>query len=433
MLVPPFLRSIPLERELQERLGWFIRLRWLAAGATLLGAGLATALVIPWLVPAPLWGVGLAVAGYNTLFAVFHRRLPALSPGTGRRFAYAQIGLDWVSLSCLVHFTGGIHSPVALAFAFHLIIGAILLSRWACFLQAGAAAMLVGPVSVPAEIYRWLALSSFFAVTAFLATSITARLRQKEEALFAAEQQLERAYAELKALDEERLWLARTTHHQLRAPLAAIQGLLDALLYAGPANEEQRDLVGRARRRVQDMLDMVRDLLDLAGAQRRVGTPAESVPLLACLTEVLETARERAAAKQVRFAAQVSATAAVRAEADDVRRIFSNLLDNALKYTPAGGEVAFRAEERGDRVWAEVSDTGIGIAPADQPRVFQDFYRTQTAKNTGEMGTGLGLSIVRRLVERWGGEVELHSASGQGSRFAVKLPAAPALTDPPTS
>lgn len=433
MLAPPSLRSIPLERELQERLGWFIRLRWMAGGASLLGACLATVLAIPWLAPAPLWGVGLAVAGYNTLFAVLHRHLPALSPGTGRRFAYAQIGLDWVSLSCLVHFTGGIHSPVALAFAFHLIIGAILLSRRACYLQVLVAALLLGPVSSPAEIYRWLALSSFFAVTAFLATSITARLRQKEEALFSAEQQLEGAYAELKALDEERLWLARTTHHQLRAPLAAIQGLLDALRYAGPTNEQQRDLAGRARRRVQDTLDMVRDLLDLAGAQRRVGTPAGPVPLLACLAEVLETARERAAAKQVRFAARVPAATAVRAEADDVRRIFSNLLDNAVKYTPAGGEVAFRVEERGDQVCAEVSDTGIGIAPADQQQVFQDFYRTQAAKNTGEMGTGLGLSIVRRLVERWEGEVELHSAPGQGSRFAVTLPAAPALRVPPTS
>jgi signal transduction histidine kinase len=424
--------SIPLERELQERLAWFIRLRWLAAAATLLGAGLAALLDLPWLEAAPLGGVGLAVVAYNALFALLYRRLPLAEEETGRRFAYAQIGLDWISLSGLVHFTGGIHSPVALAFAFHLVIGAILLSRRACYLLVGVAALLLGPLGSPDEVLRWLALSSFFALTAFLATSITARLRQKEEALFAAEQQLESAYAELKTLDEERLWLARTTHHQLRAPLATVQGLLEALLYAGPVNEKQRDLVGRTRRRVQDMLDMIRDLLDLAGAQRRVGTPAEPVALGACLAGVLETTGERAAAKQVRFAAQVPDTARVRAEAEDLCRIFANLLDNAVKYTPAGGEVELRVEESGSQVCAEVRDTGIGIAPAEQPRVFQDFYRTQAAKATGELGTGLGLSIVRRLVERWGGALELRSAPGQGSCFAVTLPTAP-VTAPPTS
>ena len=105
-------------------------------------------------------------------------------------------------------------------------------------------------------------------------------------------------------------------------------------------------------------------------------------------------------------------------------RIFSNLLDNAVKYTPSGGRVSFHVEAQEDRVRIEVADTGIGISEADQDRVFGGFYRTEAAKETGEVGTGLGLSIAKQLVERWKGTIELQSAPGEGSRFIVTLPAA---------
>jgi signal transduction histidine kinase len=141
------------------------------------------------------------------------------------------------------------------------------------------------------------------------------------------------------------------------------------------------------------------------------------------LEQTVEAARERARGKSVDLEVEMpSRSLSVRAQAGDIERIFSNLLDNAVKYTPSGGRVRFLVREVDGCVQAEVSDTGIGIDPRDQERIFEGFYRTEAAKNTGEMGTGLGLSIVKRLIDRWGGKLDLDSAPGKGSRFVVTFP-----------
>lgn len=601
---------IPLERELRERLAWFIRLRWIAAAGIVVGAWVAPRFIVVDLAAGPMYVVGLMVAVYNWLFFSFSRRFETRPvPQTlYRRFVYTQVGLDWISLACLVHYSGGIQSPVALVFTFHLIISAILLSKRACYVQAGVASLLLGflaateawgvwtPVRVdqfdpqlllgaPMEFYRWLTITGVFFVAAFLTTSITARLREKEHALFVSERALDRAYREmetlyqlgqvinstldvdrllglivenganltgmkacsirlidaaaerlqlggayglsqayidkgpvnirnspvdaevlggkvvqisdvasdprfqypeeaqregicsvlivpmeakgkcigmirvysaechrfseeeehflrnlanlgavaienargyedLRAFSEEKAWFARVTVHQFRAPLAAIQGLVDALPYAGSISDKQSELIGRCRRRVDDLLDTVRDLLDLASGQRLVrAEQAESVNLLEALESVLETVRERAQNKGVHLTLDVTGDKTrVLAQAEDIRRIFSNLLDNGVKYTPSGGSVNFRVTRGESIIQAEVADTGIGISPADQGRVFDGFYRTEAARATGESGTGLGLSIVKQLVDRWGGRLELHSEPGQGARFVVTLP-----------
>jgi signal transduction histidine kinase len=200
--------------------------------------------------------------------------------------------------------------------------------------------------------------------------------------------------------------------------------VLDALPYAGETNPKQKELVERGRRRVRDAFDLIRDLLDLAAAQRPLDEGAsEDVVMSRALEQTVEAARERARGKGVELEVEMPArNLTVRAQAGDIERIFSNLLDNALKYTPSSGRVRFLVREVDGCVQAEVSDTGIGIDPHDQERIFEGFYRTEAAKNTGEMGTGLGLSIVKRLIDRWGGKLELDSTPGKGSRFVITFP-----------
>lgn len=441
---------IPIERELPERLAWFIRLRWMAAAGIFLGAWVATTWVVPGIPSGPLYAAGAGVLLYNGLFAGFCRRLVAagMTPGNYRRLVYLQIGLDWVALAWVIHRSGGIQSPVALVFTFHLIIGAILLSRRAVYVQVGAAALLLGVLALVEELgvlppvkvgwieenvpggdlsvlYHWAMLTGIFAISAYLSTSITIQLREKEKELFRSERSLDHAYADLKRFGEERAWFTRMTTHQLRSPLAAIQGMLDALPYVEPLSEKQADFVRRCQRRIGDLLVLIRDLLDLASAQRVMSDQkAEPVALLDCLEGAVETARERAQPKGVYVEVVApEEPAVVCAQPDDVERIFSNLLDNAVKYTPDGGKVTFRIARLHGRIQAEVVDTGIGVAEEDQERIFGGFFRTEVAKATEAMGTGLGLSIVKQLVERWGGRIELISALGQGSRFAVTLPA----------
>jgi two-component system phosphate regulon sensor histidine kinase PhoR len=113
-----------------------------------------------------------------------------------------------------------------------------------------------------------------------------------------------------------------------------------------------------------------------------------------------------------------------RADEDALRHILDNLLNNAIKYTPEGGRVAVRWRTEGNQAVVEVADTGIGISPADQQRIFERFYRVDKARSRELGGTGLGLSIVKHLVQALGGSVAVQSRVGAGSVFTVRLPSA---------
>ena len=420
---------------MRERLAWFIRLRWWAAGGIVAGG----AGICAWtgtIRAAPVCAVGLGVGLYNGLFIALYRHLRRQGVGVDayRRFAFLQMGADWLALVVLLCLSGGIQSALAPAFGFHLIIGALLLSGRACYALAGIGTGVLGalaaleifglsaPTLLPTQtvweasgtaaiLLRWGALGGAFYVMTYLTASIAERLREKE--------------LELNALHEEKVWFMRTTTHQLRAPLATIQGLLEALPFAGPLSDKQSGLIDRCIARIQEPLYLIHDLLELSSAQR---LPAEQKPehvaLLECLEGVLETARARAETKGVRFEIEArGAPAVVFAQPEDMRRIFSNLLDNAVKYTPAGGQVTFSVEMQSSGLNATICDTGIGIGKEDQEKIYDEFFRTEGAKATGEMGTGLGLSIVKQLVTRWGGQLRLESEPGKGSRFEVWLPA----------
>ena len=234
-----------------------------------------------------------------------------------------------------------------------------------------------------------------------------------------------RSYGELLALDQERVWFARTTHHELRAPLAAAQGAMEALSFAGPLTKMQQDLVARAQRRIQESFDMIRDLLDLAAAQRLEDQAA--LPLLSlaeALKPVLEAAREQALAKGLTFEEKFDLQGCLlRAGAADIARIFSNLLNNAVKYTRSGA-VIFGARAADGWLEAWVQDTGMGIDEQDLGRIFKAFYRTvgcQGHRDHGNRARTFHRPAGRREA---GGTISVASEPGRGTRFDVRLPLA---------
>ncbi|MEA3408687.1 MAG: HAMP domain-containing sensor histidine kinase [Chloroflexota bacterium] len=109
-----------------------------------------------------------------------------------------------------------------------------------------------------------------------------------------------------------------------------------------------------------------------------------------------------------------------------VRQIWSNLISNAVKYTPEGGRIAIVLEDKGDTVFGAVQDTGIGINPEEQESIFEDFYRTESAKAMSQHGTGLGLSIVKGIMDHYNGRIWVESEEGKGSIFYFELPKASA-------
>jgi len=424
---------VPDAEELNESIKWLIRLRWAASAGVFLGASLLDFLM-PEAIPLQYFIlIALSIFLFNCGFYLMKRRTQRFARRRG--FILLQIICDWIMLLLVIHLSGGITSPGTMLFVFHLLIAGFLFSRPASYLLAVLATLLLAfhALLVKKEIVSnysnplsqdYLAYSDreffilvlfllfVFGITAHFASVIAGRLRAKEK------QQLE-------AL-ESKLRFARMTHHQLRSPLAAVQSSLDAIPYTGTLNEKQKELMGRASRRIKDAFSTIQDLLDLARAENatREDRGVKSV-FQEAASKAFETARERAAGKKIQIRFRIPREPVyVRPDADDIDRIMSNLLDNAVKYTGEGGEIDVRAEVREDNLLVSVRDSGIGIDPKDHARVFEGFYRTREAKDSKEMGTGLGLSIVKQLVNHWGGRVSLKSALNAGSTFKVELPLA---------
>ncbi|MBU2552595.1 MAG: GAF domain-containing protein [Proteobacteria bacterium] len=225
-------------------------------------------------------------------------------------------------------------------------------------------------------------------------------------------------------------WFLNKAAHQLRSPVNAVVSMIQVLNrgYLGEMTGEQRETVDRCEKRLSIMRQVIDDLLKLAEQREVAPPPFYPVDLAEILDGLAGLYRSRAEGKGLALHFDIGANLprvlATERLMDD---LFANLISNAIKYTPRGGRIDVSLADDGDgRLRFEVSDTGIGIPEKDLPRLFSEFFRTEEAKAMEEAGTGLGLVIVRQTLDRLGGEVQVDSRPGQGSRFTCLIPAAPA-------
>jgi two-component system phosphate regulon sensor histidine kinase PhoR len=223
--------------------------------------------------------------------------------------------------------------------------------------------------------------------------------------------------------------------HELKTPLAAIKGYAETLRL-GAVNDPEHNL--HFIRRIEEQSDrlhqLILDILQIA----RVESGEQSfeladISVAEVIRECTDQFIEAAGAKEVELCAELPANPlAVYADEEGVRTVLSNLLDNALKYTSAGGRVTVRAIANTAGVTFEVTDTGIGIAEKDLARIFERFYCVDKARSRQLGGTGLGLSIVKHLAQSMGGNVSVESQLGRGSTFRVELPCSKMSAEPGT-
>jgi signal transduction histidine kinase len=173
------------------------------------------------------------------------------------------------------------------------------------------------------------------------------------------------------------------------------------------------------------VLDLISDLLELARLKQDKEQPlreAELQDVAAILRKVCDLFRQQAREKGQNLQVDILDNPFLVADRSHLEQIWTNLISNAIKYTPQGGRIEVTLHSEQDSIIGTVADSGIGIADDDRPRLFEDFFRTDEAKESGEIGTGLGLSIVKQTVESYGGEVGVTSRLGHGSRFTFILP-----------
>jgi signal transduction histidine kinase/CheY-like chemotaxis protein len=259
---------------------------------------------------------------------------------------------------------------------------------------------------------------------------ISEELEETNRGVVALYAELDQKSEQLRAASDAKTRFLANVSHELRSPATAIIGLLRLLLdrRSDPLTDEQRHQLELIRRSARDLLALVNDLLDLAKAESGRLEPRWAEVDIAAMFETLSgTMQSLVADAPVSVVVEpLDPSVAFVSDESMLSQVLRNLLTNAVKFT-TDGEVRLTAVHRAVEHAVEfvVADTGVGIAPAEQERVFEEFYQARATVHVGVKGTGLGLPYARRLVAILGGTLRLHSAVGQGTTVTVHLPIRP--------
>ena len=391
------------------------------------------------------------IALYNTVAWAFFRRyrspdapvqvFPRLLAVT-----YGAVVLDFLALTIAVWLVGGGRSPFTAFYLLHVSVCCILLSRRAalvltCLAWALLMALVVGewsgvvppplPVGAVAgdgplggryALTLIVVHGMLFWLSAFLLLGLTRSLRS-------VEQRIRLANAELSRLSQQRKDFLHIAGHNLRAPLGAVTMLLQNLRagLAGDTTEKQRDWLDRSLRRLGGLDEFMTGIQTLASLETDIiKTQFTRVRLSEVALRLVEEYADDAAARRLSLTLEVpEPVPPVVGHERLLQEAVVNYVTNAIKYTHDGGHIVVRVLHRAPRVRVEVSDDGIGIAPEDQQRLFQEFVRIPSLdpETAGVKGSGLGLSIVKRIALAHGGRAWVESEKGKGSTFCLELPA----------
>jgi len=428
---------------LRQRLEWFSRLRWVAVGllvATVTVLGTVTLIPLP---VRPMLAVAGALALINVGYVVRNRVLPARSIGTELRLVKLEMAADLVLLTFLLNLTGGVENPFLYVYVLHVVIAALLFKGRAVFTMAWLAIglftaevlgehfrllphhHLLGASTMTHELrYIVAVLVSFWFVMlsgAFMGASIMRHNRAIKDELVARQR-------ELIAADKSMLDFFRFVTHEIKSPVNTASSAISTVLelHGDEMPAGATDLLDRAQQRLDQATEIVKDLADLTRTGVLRHEAPRPVDLVKVAARVLDEQRDLAGATGQRLELRAPpGVIMVSTSPDAVAKILGNLVSNAIRYNRPGGPVTVTVTPLQDGARYEVADEGIGIAPEEQGRVFDEFYRTPEARQRSSHGTGLGLPIVHRLTHELGGAVKLTSTVGQGTTVTVDLPLAP--------
>jgi signal transduction histidine kinase len=233
---------------------------------------------------------------------------------------------------------------------------------------------------------------------------------------------------QLEAASQHKSEFLANMSHELRTPLNAIIGFSEVLAQGmfGAINEKQTEYLKDILESGRHLLSLINDILDLSKIEAgRMELEAADFDLPSAIENALVLVRERAIRRGIRLGSTIDTRLGMIAgDERKVKQVLLNLLSNALKFTPEGGQIDVAARLHDDVAEVSVADTGIGIAPTDQDTVFEEFRQVGTADKKAE-GTGLGLALSRKFIELHGGTIRVQSEVGRGATFSFTLPVRP--------
>jgi len=231
-----------------------------------------------------------------------------------------------------------------------------------------------------------------------------------------------------KQLDEMKSDFVNMVAHELRSPLVSIRQQNSVLLegLAGPLEDKQRDLLERGMRKIDQLLELINDLLDIAkieaGKHVQHLVPTDIEPII---KETIALLEPRAKDQGIEITYIAEGAGQVLADPKRIEEVFNNLITNAVNYSPGGGKVDVAVVGLGEYMEIRVMDTGVGILEEELPKIFDKFYRVKHPKTRQVMGTGLGLAIVKGIIDAHHGTIQVESTPEKGTTFRILLPVIP--------
>jgi len=430
---------------------WFIRIRWIAIVILIIATFVVKDVLQFSIHAGPIYILATILLLLNCSHLVILRYIlkrggPRVLPRI-KQDIHFQIISDLVILTGIIHFSGGVENPLILFYFLHMIIASSIFSTVLSYIYAGLGLLSIGSLAVleylevlphyhlegfvGADLYQnllFLGGAGFvFLLTSFLVVNLTHLIITKSIKI---EETYVKTNLELDNKDKLRNEYVLRVTHDIKGHLGAITSCLEVLRsgISGPMNDRQQEFVDRAGERTQLLTKFIKDLLNLTRKRLQKVQEFEEVSLYTIIDKVLATAQILAHDKSIEINSFIDKNIGpVIGNPFALEELYSNLLLNAIKYTPAKGHIELNIRNRFDHVLNEISDSGIGIPREDLPKVFDEFFRAGNAPKDIKSGSGLGLSIVKQIVEDHKGRIWVSSELGVWTRFTFTLPKNPNL------
>ena len=340
-------------------------------------------------------------------------------------------------LFLLLYLTGFVENPLAYYFVFHIMLTAFIFPKRTVFIYLVSVVLGICGIALlefaqvlphfslreEAEVsyrallgFRSFALTSTLLLTGYLITSIKEHLEERG-------QRVELELDKYKSLDREKSNFILQVTHELRGPLAALKGYHEMIIkgITGEISEKTQSTLGRANRRTQNLLNIIDEMIDFAymKSEQEITRTLLDLNVREVIQHNLDLFATQARQQKVRLVSSCPRELSVLANRDLLNIILGNLITNAIKYSLSGGVVAINAEFAEGQVHMWVKDQGIGIAPDELEKIFEEFYRTRKAREIENDGTGLGLSIVQKTVNLLKGSISVYSEVDRGTTFHI--------------
>ena len=430
---------------------WFIRIRWIAIFILLISNYVVRHIFNVSIQEVPIYILSAILFALNVLHTIILRRIINIgNTGVVPKIKIEidlQILTDLIILTFILHYSGGIENPIILFYFFHMIIASSIFSTLKSYLYVVFTILLVAVLAL-LECYSLIphyhmdgfvnhdlyknAFYIFGAGSVFICTSalvvslshmIIFRAIKSEETYVKTNLELENKD---KLKDEYVLHVT----HDIKGHVAAILSCIEVIRskIAGPLNEVQEEFVNRSYERTELLSAFIKNLLNLTKKRLKHDNEVEDFSLKDLINKVVIPIQSLASDKSIDFHIDVDNTIQmITGNPFTIEELYSNLLLNAVKYTPSYGHIALTVRNRYNHIVTEVSDSGIGIPYEELSKIFDEFYRASNVPKDIKTGSGLGLSIVKQIIENHHGKIWVSSEPGVWTKFTFLLPKNPTI------